>query len=430
MIKKEILYKLKKNYIKNNDNKVRERILNKVGLIDLISDKEMTLDTEFNIELETHGIMNQKESGRCWLFGGLNILREQVIKKCNLNNFDLSGGYLAFYDKLERFNFIEDKIIDSLLNGKDVYDRYLSDLLKTGVDDGGYYTGFANLVKKYGIVPRNVFPETYQSSNTAEINQILTRLLKRFYIEVEHNLLKKDKIKQKYLEYAYKIISNLYGEIVDKFDFEYKDKDGKYHIDKNITPKLFYKKYVGLDLLTNYVEVYSYEDDKYKVDNLYEIKDTSRIVGTKDNIVLNVSKRDMKNLLLKQLKNKELVYFSTSTPDKILNGIWTDTFKRYGDIFEIDLELNNNDILKTNDTSGEHVMIFTGVNIINGKPVKWKVENSWGEKEGDLGYFIADDDWVNKYVFNIVINKKYLTKKQLSLLKTKPIKIDKYYSKF
>ena len=430
MIKKEILYKLKKNYIKNNDNKVRERILNKVGLIDLISDKEMTLDTEFNIELETHGIMNQKESGRCWLFGGLNILREQVIKKCNLNNFDLSGGYLAFYDKLERFNFIEDKIIDSLLNGKDVYDRYLFDLLKTGVDDGGYYTGFANLVKKYGIVPRNVFPETYQSSNTAEINQILTRLLKRFYIEVEHNLLKKDKIKQKYLEYAYKIISNLYGEIVDKFDFEYKDKDGKYHIDKNITPKLFYKKYVGLDLLTNYVEVYSYEDDKYKVDNLYEIKDTSRIVGTKDNIVLNVSKRDMKNLLLKQLKNKELVYFSTSTPDKILNGIWTDTFKRYGDIFEIDLELNNNDILKTNDTSGEHVMIFTGVNIINGKPVKWKVENSWGEKEGDLGYFIADDDWVNKYVFNIVINKKYLTKKQLSLLKTKPIKIDKYYSKF
>lgn len=426
MINKNILKKLKTDYKKNKENKLRERLFNKICIVDLITDNNSNLNEIFNIEIETHGITNQMNSGRCWLFGGLNILREEVIKKCNLDNFELSGSYLAFYDKLERFNYIIENITNILLKNNNI--NYLNELLEEGISDGGYFSSFSYLVKKYGIVPKSIYQESFQSSDTGEINEILTRLIKKYYLEISKNLNNYKIINNKYLEYAYRILSNTYGEIVDTFDFEYKDTNGRYHIDKSITPKDFYDKYIGINL-DDYIEIYSYEDNIYKNNKMYILKDTSRIIGCEDNIVLNVSKKNMKQLLLKQLKNNELVYFSSSTPNKIINGIWIDTFKRYGDILDIDLELTNNDILYSKETKGEHVMIFTGVKLKNNIPIKWKIENSWGEKEGNKGYFISDDDWVNKYVFNIIINKKYLSLKQRDILKSKPISISKKNNK-
>ena len=426
MINKNILKKLKTDYKKNKENKLRERLFNKICIVDLITDNNSNLNEIFNIEIETHGITNQMNSGRCWLFGGLNILREEVIKKCNLDNFELSGSYLAFYDKLERFNYIIENITNILLKNNNI--NYLNELLEEGISDGGYFSSFSYLVKKYGIVPKSIYQESFQSSDTGEINEILTRLIKKYYLEISKNLNNYKIINNKYLEYAYRILSNTYGEIVDTFDFEYKDTNGRYHIDKSITPKDFYDKYIGINL-DDYIEIYSYEDNIYKNNKMYILKDTSRIIGCEDNIVLNVSKKNMKQLLLKQLKNNELVYFSSSTPNKIINGIWIDTFKRYGDILDIDLELTNNDILYSKETNGEHVMIFTGVKLKNNIPIKWKIENSWGEKEGNKGYFISDDDWVNKYVFNIIINKKYLSLKQRDILKSKPISISKKNNK-
>ena len=274
-----------------------------------------------------------------------------------------------------------------------------------------------------------MYPETYQSSNTSEINQILNRLIKKFYLEIK-NSDKKEKVKEKYINYAYRIISNTYGRIITSFNFEYIDKNNNYHVEKGITPEKFYNKYIKKNIFDDYIEVFCFEDEKYKSNSLYKIEGTSNIVGVKDITILNISVIDMKRLLIKQIKNNDPVYFSASTPMKYLDGIWLDIFKRYGEIFDIDLELNNNEIIKTNDKTGEHVMVFTGVNIVDGKPKIWKIENSWGEKEGKNGYFIATDDWVNKYVFNIIINKKYLTKKQKLTLKNKPINIKREESKF
>ena len=429
MLSKKYLIELKNEYLKNKENDIKERMFKKVELINLISDNNINLDTKFNYEIITHGITNQSNSGRCWIFGGLNILREEIIKKCNLDNFELSESYISFYDKLEKINYAIEKIIELIDKGKDEYDEYLSCLLSTGIEDGGYYSTFVSLVKKYGIVPKNIYPETYQSSNTSEINQILNRLIKKFYLEIK-NSSKREKVKEKYIKYAYRIISNTYGKIISTFNFEYIDKNNNYHVEKKLTPKDFYNKYIKKDFLDDYIEVFCFEDEKYKINNLYEIEGTSNIVGVKDINVLNISIFDMKRLLLKQIKNNEPVYFSASTPVKYLDGIWIDVFKRYGDIFDIDLELNNNEIIKTNDKTGEHVMVFTGVNVVDGKTKMWKIENSWGETEGDSGYFIATDDWVNKYVFNIIINKKYLTKKQKMILKNRPIKIKSINSKF
>lgn len=166
MLNLENINKFRKNYEKDNINKIRHRMLNKVPLVDLIQDVDTKLTDEFSINIKTHNVTDQKASGRCWSFAGLNILREKVIEKCNLDNFELSGGYIAFYDKLERFNILLERLITYKKDNKNLYDRYVSSLLENGMTDGGYFTQFTNLVDKYGVVPEYIFPETFSSSNT------------------------------------------------------------------------------------------------------------------------------------------------------------------------------------------------------------------------------------------------------------------------
>ncbi len=431
MLKKEDINNFRKQYTKNTANKIRQRMLNKVSLIDLIQDESTKLSQDFSINIKTHGITNQEASGRCWSFAALNILREKVIEKYNLDNFELSGSYIAFYDKLERFNILLERLITYKKEGKTVYDRYVSSLLENGLTDGGFFTQFANLIEKYGLVPKNVFPETNSSSNTYEINQILSRLLRIFYLELEKcSSNNEEKIKQNYMEKAFKIITNVYSLPPEKFDFEYTDKNGKYHIDRNLSPKEFYEKYINIDLCQDYVEITSYQDDEIKYNAIYEQEESTRISGKNDNVTLNIPKKDFQNLILKQLKAKEPVYFYCSTTSKRIDGIWIDVMERYGEIFDINLKLDNNSILKTNGITNYHCMIITGVNIIDKKITKWKIENSWGNKVGNQGYYIATNDWVNHYIHRIVINKKFLSAKQLEILNQEKIKINKWDEKF
>ncbi len=430
MLKIEDLNNLKNNYNKNSINKIKERILNKVQLTELIQDESTKLSNDFNINIKTHGITNQEASGRCWAFAALNILREKVILKCDLDNFELSESFIAFYDKLERFNILLERLISYRKDSKDLYDRYVSFTLENGITDGGYFTQIALLINKYGIVPKSVFHETFSSSNTYEINIILSRLLRKFYLELENLTNDYENLKAKYIERAFNIIANVYGIPPEKFDFEYTDKNGKYHLDKELSPKEFYDKYIGINLCQDYIEISSYEDKKFKYNNIYEEEESSRISGETNNITLNLNPKDFKNLILKQLKNNEPVYFYSSTTSKRIDGIWIDIMERYGDLFGIDLTLDHNSILKTNGITNYHTMIITGVNIINNKPTKWKIESSWGPKAGNQGYYIATDDWLNNYVHKIVINKKYLTAKQLEILNKKPISLSKWDTKF
>lgn len=431
MLKKEDINIYKKNYINDKSNKIRQRMLNKVPLVDLIQDVDTELNEEFNINIKTHSITDQQSSGRCWLFAGLNILREKIIKKCELNNFELSGSYIAYYDKLERFNILLERLILYKNDKKGLYDRYVSSLLENGMTDGGYFTQFANLIYKYGIVPKNIFPETFTSSNTYEINQILSRLLRKFYLDLEKNITNVKNLKDQCLEQAYTIITNVYGVVPEKFNFEYTDKNGKYHIDKNITPKEFYNKYIDIDLLNDYIEITSYCDEKIKFNELYQQNESSRISGKKDNITLNLPADDFQSLIIKQLKSNEPVYFYCSTTSKRIDGIWIDIMERYGEIFGIDLKLDNNSILKTNGITNCHCMLITGANIVDNEITRFKIENSWGSKYGNQGYYVATSDWVTNYVHRIVINKKLLTiNQQEILIKNNVIKLEKWDVKF
>lgn len=428
MLNNEILNKFKEEYYSDEVNRLRRRMLNKVPLIDLVQDNDTEISSDFNINIKTHQVTDQKNSARCWSFAAMNILREKVIENCELDNFELSGSYVAFYDKLENFNILLERLIIYKKSKKDLYDRYLSQLLEWGIGDEGYFTQFANLVCKYGIVPKSVFPETFSSSNTYEINAILSRLLRMFYLELDKTV-EVENLKNKYLETAFCIIANVYGVPPEKFDFEYIDKNGKYHIIKDVTPKEFYDKYIGIDLINDYIEVTSYEDEKIKYNNVYESEETSGISGKSDIVTLNLPQEDFEELLIKQIKNQELVYFYCSTTSKKIDGLWIDTMEKYGEIFGIDLTLDKNDILKTNGITGCHCMLITGVHIVDGEIKKWKIENSWGSKVGNQGYYVATNDWVKKYVHRIVINKKLLEKEHQDVLKQKVIKLDRWSDK-
>ncbi len=429
MIRKNDINNFRTKYENNKTNKIRHRMLNKVKLVDLIQDNDTNLNQSFSINIKTHNVTDQEHSGRCWSFAGLNILREKVIEKCGLENFELSGSYIAFYDKLERFNILLERLISYKKEGKDLYDRYVSSLLKDGMFDGGFFTGFSNLINKYGVVPKDNFPESFSSSNTYEINQILSRLLRKFYLDLENCTCDEEQLKNKYLENVYFVIADFYGVPPEKFNFEYTDKDGNYHIDKELTPKEFYDKYIGIDLKHDYVEIISYQDKEFKYNNIYEIEETSIISGKEDNLFLNIPSKEFRNLIIKQLKNEEPVYFYCSTTSKRIEGVWTDLLKRYGDVFDIDLYLNRNSILKTNGITDCHCMLITGVNIVDDKADRWKIENSWGNKYGNNGYYVATDDWIDTYVHRIVINKRFLEKKHLEILKQNKIKMEKWKAK-
>ena len=429
MIQKKDINNFKTKYENDKTNKIRHRMLNKVKLVDLIQDNDTNLKQSFSINIKTHNVTDQEHSGRCWSFAGLNILREKVIEKCDLENFELSGSYIAFYDKLERFNMLMERLISYKKEGKNLYDRYVSSLLKDGMFDGGFFTSLSNLISKYGVVPKDNFPESFSSSNTYEINQILSRLLRKFYLELENCECDEDQLKNKYLENTYFVIADFYGIPPEKFNFEYTDKNGDYHIDKELTPKEFYDKYIGIDLKNDYVEIVSYQDKEFKYNNIYEIEETSKISGKDDNLFLDIPPEEFRGLIIKQLENKKPVYFYCSTSAKRIEGVWTDLLKRYGDVFDIDLYLDRNSILKTNGLTNCHCMLITGVNIIDDKIDRWKIENSWGSKYGNQGYYVATDDWVDTYVHRIVINKRFLEKKHLDILKQEKIKMEKWKAK-
>ena len=429
MIQKKDINNFKTKYENDKTNKIRHRMLNKVKLVDLIQDNDTNLKQSFSINIKTHNVTDQEHSGRCWSFAGLNILREKVIEKCDLENFELSGSYIAFYDKLERFNMLMERLISYKKEGKNLYDRYVSSLLKDGMFDGGFFTSLSNLISKYGVAPKDNFPESFSSSNTYEINQILSRLLRKFYLELENYECDEDQLKNKYLENTYFVIADFYGIPPEKFNFEYTDKNGDYHIDKELTPKEFYDKYIGIDLKNDYVEIVSYQDKEFKYNNIYEIEETSKISGKDDNLFLDIPPEEFRGLIIKQLENKEPVYFYCSTSAQRIEGVWTDLLKRYGDVFDIDLYLDRNSILKTNGLTDCHCMLITGVNIIDDKIDRWKIENSWGSKYGNQGYYVATDDWVDTYVHRIVINKRFLEKKHLDILKQEKIKMEKWKAK-
>ena len=290
----------KENLRKVNDekNRILRHALSKNSLYEISAsqDAEPEMDFNFDINIKTMSATNQKASGRCWLFAATNLCREIIAKKCNIASFELSQSYLAFYDRLEKSNYLLESVVE--LIDKDYDDRTLAFLLQNGVGDGGQWDMFVNIVNKYGLCPKNVFPETNTSSATRETSQVINFNIRKFASEAkklyqEKGLEAVRKAKDALLDKIYVLLSDAYGLVPETFDFEYTDKDDKYHLEKGFTPMSFKDKFLGNEL-DNFVSLINAPTKDKPFGKTYTVAYLGNVVGGKEVTHLNVKMDRMK----------------------------------------------------------------------------------------------------------------------------------------
>ena len=416
----------KTNYEKDTKNKVVKNALTKNPISEIVYDAKNEKDVinDFSIEVKTLPVCNQKQSGRCWIFAACNFLREKIAHELNVTNFELSQNYIAFFDKLEKANYLLASIVDLIASEPD--ERVLMHVLVNGVGDGGQWDMFVNLVKKYGVVPKNVMNETYQSSGTRESDILINSLARQFAAKAKklHKNGETDKIlvlKKETMQLIYNLLVNCFGEPPVNFDFEYTDKEGKYHIEEGYTPKTFFDKYVKN--LDDYISIVNAPTESKPFYKTYTIDYLNNVIEGKRIVHLNLPMERFKELIISQLKDNEIVWFGSDVSNyrDRNTGLWDDLSFDYKSAFSFEIKFDKAEMLDFHESAMNHAMCLTGVNIKNRKINRWKVENSWGKEAGNQGYFIMSNSRFDSYVYQAVINKKYLNEKELKVLEGEPI---------
>ena len=389
--------------------------LSKTGMADIayVSSSANAMQQKFSVNLKTLDVANQKSSGRCWIFAATNVLRERIAQRCKLKKFELSQSYLAFYDKFERANYF----LESILETADLptTDRTVTHILTTGVHDGGQWDMFANIVRKYGVVPKDAYGETFQSSNTNMLNKILNQNLKVCAIRLRKLAAEKASAeaiqaeKNEMLAKVYQYLASCYGEPPKTFDFEYVDQEDQYHLETGYTPRSFTEKYVG-DLLDNVVSVIHAPTADKPYHQTFTIRLLGNVVGGKPVVHLNLTMDELKAAIIAQLKAGKVVWFGSDVSyyGEREKGFWDDRSFNYELLTGLDLTIDKADALDYQFSAMNHAMVITGVNLVDGKPNRWKIENSWGDEHGSKGYYACSDSWFDKFVYQAAIEKEYL----------------------
>jgi len=372
----------RKNLLKHKLDKNTELlssaiIQNGIDSVSLNRNSLIRLPNTFSNEVKTGKITNQERSGRCWMFAGLNLFRQRVAKKCNIKDFELSQSYVMFWDKLEKANYFLENIIETRNEKQD--SRLLTWLLTDPVQDGGQWDMLASLIDKYGVVPKAVMPETFDSKNPRAMNQLLTLKLRQNAIKLR----KKPEKKEKMISEIYQMLVKFFGEPPTSFDFEYKDKKEKFHRDRNLTPKTFFKKYVNLKL-DDFISIVNAPTKNKPFEKTFTVKYLGNVIEGKKILYLNVNNQTMKDMSLNQLKTGMPVWFGCDIMKMMESktGLMDSKLFLYEDALKTDLTLGKGERLDYGESKLTHAMVFTGVNLIKNKPNRWKVENSWGEKKG------------------------------------------------
>ncbi|MDF2909182.1 MAG: aminopeptidase [Sporolactobacillus laevolacticus] len=412
------------------ENKVIKDAVMKNGIkaATLNSEAVVSMNPVFSEEIETGKVSDQKASGRCWMFAALNTFRHKLSDAFNLKDFELSQNYTLFWDKFEKSNFFLESIIDTA--NEPLEGRLVTWLMDTPQQDGGQWDMLVAIVEKYGVVPKQVMPETFQSGRTLELNRVLDTKL-REDAGVLRNMSADGKSREE-LEEAktgmlsdiYRILAFVLGEPPKTFDFEYRDEDKDFHREIGITPQDFFKKYVDLDL-NDYVAVINAPTKDKPYNKTYTVQYLGTVVGGHPIKYLNVDMETLKSLAISQIKNKESVWFGCDVvlySDNTLGIMDTDLFD-YDTAFGTEFKMTKAERLDYKHSCLSHAMVLTGVNLVDGKSNRWKVENSWGEKWGTKGYFVMSDAWMDEYTYQVVINKKYLSDELKAAFEQEPIEL-------
>lgn len=429
-ITKEFLQNSREKFYKDRANRVAQRAAVNNGLVEASFDRvedEKNRHT-FNIELKEKEIRNQKQSGRCWMFAALNLMEYKLCRKYNLKGFELSKNYTLFFDKLERCNYFLDSIIRTL--DEDLDGRLVSHILTDPMGDGGQWDMIKNIIKKYGLVPSYAMKESVNSSATANLNNYLTKILRMYaknlrnsYKE-EKDLEKLKKMQEEYMKKIYDVLSISLGTPPEKFDFEVRNEDEEFISDKNLTPQEFLKKHVEVNLDDYISLINAPTKDKpyfksYTVDFLGNVMELDKVR------YVNVPVEVMKDGILKQLKDGEPVWFGCDVAQFFYRkGANLDllTLKIF-DLLNVEYDLSKEERLDYKESLMTHAMVFVGCDYDeeNKKINRYKVENSWGKDAGDRGYLVMSDEWFDEYMYQALINKKYLDEKVIKAYSEEPI---------
>lgn len=431
-LSKDLLAAYKADYEKNPINKTIAGAIARVGLQEASLNNETLRfhNSYFSNETKRGEITSQKSSGRCWMFAALNAARIKTIEKLNVETIEFSQNYTLFWDKLEKSNYFLESILETLdepLNG-----RLLAHLLENPVQDGGQWDMFSGILRKYGSVPKNVMPETFHSSNTRGLVSVLTKRLRKYaqLLRSEHKNGKKieelRKMKDGFLSEVYSLLVKALGMPPEQFDFEYKDKNKKFHKDENLTPQEFFKKYIGWNLNEKISLINAPTADKpygraYTVKFLGTVKEAAPIC------YINVPIEVLKEAAIKSVTAGEAVWFGCDVGQMFVKkeGIMDMALYNYELTVGQLPEFTKAERLDYGESRLTHAMVFTGVDLDSkGRPIKWQVENSWGDEHGKKGMFSMSDTWFEEYNYQIMVDKKFVEPKWLKALEQPVIELE------
>ena len=361
------------------------------------------------------------------MFAALNTFRHKMISSFQLEDFELSQAHTFFWDKYEKSNWFLEQVIATA--DQELTSRKVAFLLQTPQQDGGQWDMVVSLFEKYGVVPKSVYPESISSSNSRELNTYLNKLLRQdaqILRDLIHSGADSEAVaskKQALLQEIFNFLAMSLGLPPREFDFSYRDKDNQFHTESGLTPQSFYKKYVDLQL-DDYVSIINAPTTDKPYGKSYTVDMLGNVVGSRPVRYLNVPMDRLKELAIAQMKAGETVWFGSDV-GQVSNrkaGILAT------DVYDFEAGM---DIHLTQDKAGRldyaeslmtHAMVLTGVDLDEvGQPRKWKVENSWGDKVGTDGYFVASDAWMDEYTYQIVVRKEFLTADELAAYEAEPI---------
>lgn len=382
-------------------------------------------DNFFSNRVKSRGISDQKSSGRCWLFTGLNILRAKVIVKYNLSDFQFSQSYSFFWDQLEKSNFFLQEIIDT--KDKPLDDKKVEWLFKNPIGDGGQWTGVVNITQKYGLVPADVMPESKNADNTSVMSSLIASKLREAGMQLRDMAPKTQKPevlnakKNDVLSEIYKILVYCLGEPPAEFVWRYKDASGSLSEPQKYTPKSFFNDFVNIDL-SSYVMFMN--DPSRPFYKLYEIENDRHTYDGDNWKYINLPVDEIKKFAIASILDSNALYFSCDVGKQLNSekGILDINNFDYESLFGLKFGMNKMQRIQTFESSSSHGMTLVAVDLVNNKPQKWLLENSWGMSGFD-GHLIMTDKWFDEYMFRLVVNKKYVPAEILKILEQKAVQL-------
>ncbi len=428
-ISNEMLKQIQSSYKNTSADKA---IRNAIGGTDirklsLNQENQQGLDTDFSIKVESKGITDQQSSGRCWLFTGLNVMRAKAIARYNLPSLEFSQAYSFFWDQLEKSNLFLQGVIDTAK--EPMSNQTVEWLFKHPLSDGGTFTGVADIVSKYGLVPKEVMPETYSSEHTSQMSSLIGLKLKEYGLELRESVQKGMDVKKiearktEMLETVYRILVLNLGVPPTEFDYVRKDVKGNPVETEHHTPMSFLEKYGDKNLLTNYVMMMNDPSREYY--KCYEIDFDRHRYDGKNWTYVNLPVEEIKEMAIASLKDSTRMYFSSDvTQLDSKRGLLDVNNYDFGSLLGTTFGMDKKQRIQTFASMSAHAMTLMAVDLDeNGKPKKWMVENSWGAQSGYKGHLIMTDEWFNEYMFRLVLETKYVPKKVLDIFKQKPVRL-------